>query len=73
MKNSLGSRLHQYNENTFIAYAQWPDRRTWEKSGNLLPDDAKIHRQKMRESCVSITTVYELEMTEDLLATSPFN
>jgi len=27
---SLGSRLHKGEGNLYIAYAQWPDKRTWE-------------------------------------------
>lgn len=28
----LGSRLHRAEDGTWLAYAQWPDRATWERS-----------------------------------------
>ena len=28
----LGSRLHRADDGTWLAYAQWPDRETWERS-----------------------------------------
>lgn len=29
---ALGSRLHQADDGTWVAYAQWPDRETWAAS-----------------------------------------
>ena len=66
-ENSLGSRLHHHNDNIYIAYAQWPDEHTWNHSGNQLPEQAKVVREKMREACHSIEKLYELEATIDLL------
>ena len=51
----------------YIAYAQWPDKVTWQNSGGKLPDEANEHRVKMKSSCIEITTIHELEMTDDLL------
>lgn len=31
-EGSYGSTLHQANENLFIAYAQWPDKKTFDQS-----------------------------------------
>ena len=31
-RGGMGSRLHRNDEGHFVAYAQWPDRETWEKS-----------------------------------------
>ena len=28
----LGSRLHKAEDGTWLAYAQWPDKETWERS-----------------------------------------
>ncbi len=71
-EGSLGSRLHKKVMVLYIAYAQWPDRKTWENSGSKLPEEAKEHRKKMKEACVSISTQHELLMIEDLLAKNPF-
>lgn len=32
---ALGARLHRSEHGTMIAYTQWPDQRTWEKSCTL--------------------------------------
>ena len=66
-EGSLGSRLHKINDNCFIAYAQWPNKETWGNSGNKLPDHADEVRAKMREACLEIETLYELECINDLL------
>ena len=34
-ENSLGSRLHKKDDQTYIAYAQWPDKYTMENLINL--------------------------------------
>ena len=33
--DALGSRLHRSEDGTWLAYAQWPDKATWEKSTPL--------------------------------------
>lgn len=66
-EGSLGSRLHKLKDDTYIAYAQWPEKATWEKSGNNLPNSAEEVRKAMRDSCSSIEVLYELNSTEDLL------
>jgi heme-degrading monooxygenase HmoA len=67
-EGSLGSRLHRSGENEYIAYAQWPERSVWEGSGKLLPPEADVVRKRLRDSCTSIETIYELEVVKDLLA-----
>lgn len=67
-EGSLGSRLHKKNEGNYIAYAQWPNRKSWEESGNNLPPEAAVFRKKMKDACRSIKTEHELEMIEDLLS-----
>jgi len=62
-----GSRLHRKNKTEFLAYAQWPDRQTWEHSGAKMPEDAQAHRNVMQEACEKIEALYELEVVEDLL------
>ncbi len=38
-RGALGSRLHQVDDGTWIAYAQWPTRQAWERSRELGPAD----------------------------------
>lgn len=64
---SYGSRLHTINEQQFIGYAQWPNKETWKHSGGKLPEAANEFRKQMRESCIEIKTVYEMNVLEDLL------
>ncbi|MEM7455248.1 MAG: antibiotic biosynthesis monooxygenase [Planctomycetota bacterium] len=72
-ESSLGSRLHRTDDpHLFVAYAQWPDRATWENSGKRLPEEATSVRHQMSDACESIQTTHKLEVAEDLLADSPF-
>lgn len=64
---SLGSRLHKKTANHFIAYAQWPDKKTWQQADKKLPHEAKQIGDKMRQCCTLIETIHELEVTNDLL------
>ena len=34
-RGGLGSKMHRADDGTFVAYAQWPDRETWEAMGKL--------------------------------------
>jgi heme-degrading monooxygenase HmoA len=72
-EGSLGSRLHQQDAVNYIAYAQWPDKNTWKEAGDKLPKEANIFRDRMKESCSKIETLYELQMINDMLQTLPFN
>ncbi len=65
--HSLGSRLHQKNENVYIAYAQWPDQMTFKNSGENLPSSVNEIRQQMRNVCTTITRLHELKLVDDLL------
>lgn len=66
-ENSLGSHLHLSLDeaNCYIAYAQWPDKETWEKSGDKPPDSAAKWRSQMRENCVEISTLHTIESVDD--------
>ena len=66
-EGSLGSRLHKKSEGQYIAYAQWPDRETWDSSRMKLPDSAAEVRKRMKDSCSSIETLHELEVVNDLI------
>jgi heme-degrading monooxygenase HmoA len=37
MRGGLGSRLHQADDGTWYAYAQWPSREAWKKSQKAGP------------------------------------
>ncbi len=65
---SYGSRLHKADGLLFIAYAQWPNRETFDQAGDKLPEEAIEHRQQLRASCSEIKTEFELaEIVKDLL------
>ena len=66
-EGSMGSRLHKSSDNNYIGYAQWPDKTTWEISGNHLPEIATEIRKTMKDACASIEVLHELEVVEDLL------
>jgi quinol monooxygenase YgiN len=46
---ALGSRLHQSEDGTWVAYAQWPSRAAWEQAHALGSPDAEAARQ-MRDA-----------------------
>jgi len=68
---SLGSRLHKKDNCIYIAYAQWPNKETWENSANKLPKEAAEVSKLMKESCISTETLFELELIEDLIKNNP--
>jgi len=43
-RGGLGSRLHQAEDGTWVAYAQWPNRETWEQARDLGSVDAEVSR-----------------------------
>jgi hypothetical protein len=65
----LGSRLHKDMEGNYVAYAQWPDRETWEKAGSKLPKSTEEPIKAMKRSCESTDVLFHLEVTNDLLKT----
>ena len=66
-QGSLGSRLHKSDRCNYIAYAQWPDKETWESEWNNMPEHSKEISRKMKEACEERETLFELEVVEDLL------
>ena len=69
---SLGSRLHSKGENEYIAYAQWPDRETWNPATPVDIPGGDEWRTMMRDSCEEIKTLHELEVEVDLLKDEVF-
>jgi heme-degrading monooxygenase HmoA len=65
---SYGSRLHKADDQLFIAYAQWPDKETFDVAGDKLPEESNLYRQQLRASCSEIKTEFELgTIVKDLL------
>ena len=72
-EGSLGSLLNKNKDGTYIAYAQWPDKSTWENAGSRLPKQSTFFRKQMQNACTSIETLFELEEELDLLQHTVFN
>jgi len=62
---SLGSRLYKSGKHSYFGIAQWPNKETWE-TGNIEAHDNLQWRAKMRECCVKIEHLAELELVHDL-------
>lgn len=71
-EGSLGSRIHKASDDLYLAYAQWPSKKQWQNSGDLLPSEASKWRDQMRSCCQEIKTIHELELISDLLKTNLF-
>ena len=65
-RGGLGSRLHRAEDGSWVAYAQWPDRRAWEASQGSAATDAEASRM-MRESIEASHPPVLMEVVEDLL------
>ena len=65
-RGSLGSRLHRAEDGTWVAYAQWPDKQTWEAARVQVHDTEAV--QLMRESIEVSHAPTLLEVVDDLLA-----
>jgi heme-degrading monooxygenase HmoA len=66
-RGGLGSRLHQAEDGTWLAYAQWPSREDWERSRLAAPADAEA-AEAMKEAIEESFTPILLEPVEDLLS-----
>lgn len=74
-KGSLGSRLHKNVNGEYIAYAQWPDQKTWEMSSEIeMSPEYEMHRESMRESLnlESTKVLYQMEVEIDYLQRRSF-
>ncbi len=66
----LGSRLHQDQNGNWIAYAQWPDQATWEKSGGVSADaerGRKLMMDSFKSGAQKPEVIYMLDVIDDLL------
>ncbi|MEW6732643.1 MAG: antibiotic biosynthesis monooxygenase [Acidobacteriota bacterium] len=63
---SLGSRLHRGEDGTWYAYAQWPDKQTWEAAGKI-PVEHREALVMMQESIEQTYPSIYLDVVDDLL------
>lgn len=63
---SLGSRLHQAEDGVWVAYAQWPDRQTYDAAQNMPALDVAA-RLTFRESIAEAYPDIYMHVTDDLL------
>ncbi|TPW21851.1 MAG: hypothetical protein FD126_272 [Elusimicrobia bacterium] len=63
---SLGSRLHQAEDGTWAAYAQWPTRAQWE-ADRQLGASVKEARQRMRDAVAESLPDLYMTVTDDFL------
>ncbi|REE08432.1 antibiotic biosynthesis monooxygenase [Winogradskyella pacifica] len=66
-EGSLGSRLHKKDALNYLAYAQWPDKNTFDTAGGNLPKEANHFRDIMKASCEKFEVLDKFEVIEDLL------
>lgn len=66
---SLGSRLHQAEDGSFVAYAQWPSEESWSHVDETVGVElARANQASCLESELSV--VFKLTVTDDLLKDS---
>lgn len=65
--NGMGSRLHKTPDGTYIAYAEWPNKETWETAGDHLPANAKKLSERMRSTLTGFEILHTLDAVKDLL------
>jgi quinol monooxygenase YgiN len=67
---SLGSRLHRSEDGTWVAYAQWPNKESWQ-SERPLDDSAVAARQRMRDAVEESLPSLYLTVSDDYLIPAP--
>lgn len=75
-KGSLGSRLHKNINGEFIAYAQWPDEKTWQASTDIeMSKDYEKYRESMTDALnlESTKILYQMEVAVDYLQRREFS
>ena len=66
----LGSRLHRAEDGSWLAYAQWPDRATWERSYSVPDWRTEAEHRQWAEAVAETFPRILLEPVADLLVTS---
>jgi len=69
-RGGLGSRLHRDDDGTFVAYAQWPDRATWQRAQEL-PSVDPVASERMARTMTESFSPILLTPGEDLLERLP--
>jgi len=65
---AFGSRLHKGEDGAFYAYAQWPDKKTFEATQQVVPtEDFVKHRLIWAEICEPSEVLWAGEVKSDLL------
>ncbi len=68
---SLGSRLHRAEDGVWVAYAQWPDRPTYDAAQNIPVIDAEA-RTMFQESIEEAYPDIYMNVIDDLLKAEIF-
>ncbi len=69
-EGGLGSRLHRADDGSWIGYAQWPDRATWEHARTLNSDDT-AGRQRFLDAIAQTFPPVLLTPVADFLVRAP--
>ena len=56
-RGALGSRLHKSADGTWVAYAQWPSRQSWEQSRVQPAVDPEASRQMLEAEAESFAPI----------------
>jgi heme-degrading monooxygenase HmoA len=56
-RGALGSRLHKGEDGTWVAYAQWPSRQSWERSRASPAVDPEASRQMLEAEAESFAPI----------------
>jgi len=65
-----GSRLHKAEAGVYVAYAQWPDRATWEKAMESRMRHSNDEARRMYREAIApdgFETLFAMDVTADLL------
>jgi len=68
---SFGSRLHKSEDGTRVAYAQWPDRKTYDEAQSIPVVDTEARRM-FRESIEEAYPDIYMNVIDDLLKAEIF-
>jgi hypothetical protein len=68
-RGGLGSRLHKdtMKMNIWVGYAQWPSEDVWNSPDPATEEKISQLRDRLRETCIDIRPVYQLDVIDDLL------
>ena len=67
LSESAGSILHKLNDTTWVAYASWPSKDSWEQSDLNQAEMVRL-REQLLSLCDDIRIVYQLDVVNDLIS-----